>query len=86
MLIQLTLERLEDDVQHAVGVQVEVADDALDDFQHLSGADRGEILVQLRDQLAVAFALFSEEVELLLLVAGGKEEYWRVKVSRKKVV
>lgn len=38
MHVELALEGLEDDVEHAVGVQVEEADDGLD---HLDKAQRG---------------------------------------------
>ena len=39
--VELALEGLEDDVEHAVGVQVEEADDGLD---HLDKAQRGLLL------------------------------------------
>ena len=38
-LLRLALEALEDDVQDAVGVEVEVADEGLDHLDHVGGAD-----------------------------------------------
>ena len=75
MLFQLALEALQDDVEDAVRVQVEVADDGLDDPQDLFGAGAlGHVrLVELGDQLGVAFRLLPEQVVLLLLVADDPQ-------------
>ena len=87
-LLGLALETLEDDVEDAVGVEVEVADEGLDHLDHVGGADlerelwskkesspyRAQVLVQLRDQLGVTLGLLTEQVELLLLVAGGGQD------------
>ena len=70
MHVELALEGLEDDVEDAVGVEVEEADDGLDDLHDLDGRHRRQVLVQLRHQLRVALGLFAEQVVLLLLVAA----------------
>merc|ERR1719376_878502 len=71
VLVQLTLEALQDDVQDAVGVQVEVANDGTNDLQDFSRRPRPapQILrVQLRDQLGVTLRLLPKQIELLLFV------------------
>ena len=87
-LLGLALEALEDDVEDAVGVEVEVTDEGLDHLDHVGGADlerelwsekesrpyRAEVLVELRDQLGVTLGLLPEQVELLLLVAASGQD------------
>ena len=84
MLAQLALEGLQDYVQDSVGIQVEVSDDALDDLEYLGRADGAQILVELSDQLRVAFAFLPEQVELLLLVAARKEKKQKKTILKKK--
>ena len=44
MLSWLTFKALKDDVENAVGVKVEVANERLDDFNDVSWCDSGQIL------------------------------------------
>ena len=64
---RVVLERLEYDVEHAIRVEVEAADERLDVLQY----ERIELtLAELAHQLAVALGLLAQQVELLLLVAN----------------
>ena len=65
----LALEALEDDVQDAVRVEIEVADDGLNDLYDVRWRNGGEILVEFSNQLRVSLAFLAEQVEFLLLVA-----------------
>ena len=65
----LALEALEDDVQDAVRVEIEVADDGLNDLYDVRWHNGGEILVEFSNQLRVSLAFLAEQVEFLLLVA-----------------
>lgn len=69
VLLGARLERLEYDVEHAIRVQVEAADQRLDDLQRFGGGDGVAVLVQLSDQLRVALGLLAEQIEATLLVA-----------------
>ena len=73
--VELALEGLEDDVEHAVGVEVEEADDGLDQLEHLRRRHCGQVLVQLGHQLCVALGLLAEQVVLLLLVEELRLEF-----------
>ena len=44
MLVRLTLKTLEDNIKDTVGVEVEVANERLDDFNDVSWCDSGQIL------------------------------------------
>ena len=70
-IAEMVLEGLQDDVDHAVGVQIEVVDHVLHAFVEtlcflLEFLDFE--LIQQRDQFGIAFVLLSEEIVLLLLV------------------
>jgi hypothetical protein len=72
----VVLEGVKDDVQHSVGVQVEVPDESLHVLLHrldVGGLDVD--LVELYDQLGEPLVLFSEQVELLLLVLVSSPHY-----------
>lgn len=70
-LFRVRLKGLENDVQHAIRVQVEAADEGLDDLERLLQSRLGGVvLVELGDELGVTLAFFAEEVEATLLVAG----------------
>ena len=86
MLFQLALEALQDDVQDPVWVQVEVPDDGLDDPQDLFGAGPlGHVrLVELGDELGIAFRLLPEQVVLPLLVADDHIHNEQCKRQNKK--
>lgn len=70
-LFRVRLKGLENDVQHAIRVQVEAADEGLNDLERLLQSRLGGVvLVELGDELGVTLAFFAEEVEATLLVAG----------------
>ena len=43
-MFRLTLETLQDDVEHSVGIKIEISDDRLDHLNDVCWRDSGEIL------------------------------------------
>lgn len=82
MLGQLAFKGFEDDVEHPIRIQIEVPDDGADHFQDFGRRRVRHVLVEFGDELGVTFAFFSQQVELLLLVAEEVEEEKKSVIGR----
>ena len=69
-VLKMILEAFEHEIEHAIRIDIEVADQRHETVVQLFGGEfrDGEVLVQFSDGLGEAFALFAQQIELLLLV------------------